>query len=316
MAHSWEKHNDVDVSKYKIANAENVLEIRSEIGGQQFLIENCKNSAILLLDHSATVTVDDCTNCLIVIGPCAGSVFLRDSNDCTVWAVCQQFRTRDCNTLTLALHCATQPIIENSRPITFHPIYLDFPLISEQMLNARLSPFSNNANSVHDFTPDKYVPNYKHSTKALLPKPPLSLLLPSKDQLSFEANTSFFVVSPPSEDDSQLSILYSTQRDGELIEIFFQRCLSMLSLVRREAILCVGTRDVLATRADLENCLDTCPEFNSGHLVAVYLCCSSTKAIQLIDEIVGGDQWRIVPHSFQETFRKNVDRLNLTSLSV
>ena len=39
------------------------------IDGQQFVIQNCKNSRIFLLDHIGTVTVDDCVGCSIIIGP-------------------------------------------------------------------------------------------------------------------------------------------------------------------------------------------------------------------------------------------------------
>ena len=43
-----------------------------EIKGEQFLIQNCKNCTILLFDHSATVTIDDCVDCIIFVGPCKG----------------------------------------------------------------------------------------------------------------------------------------------------------------------------------------------------------------------------------------------------
>ena len=39
------------------------------ISGQQFQIKNCNNSHIYLFDWSNTVTVDDCINCKIFIGP-------------------------------------------------------------------------------------------------------------------------------------------------------------------------------------------------------------------------------------------------------
>ena len=43
----------------------------SSIRGQQFIIEECENCTIYLLDHSATVSIDDCTNCRVSDMHCA-----------------------------------------------------------------------------------------------------------------------------------------------------------------------------------------------------------------------------------------------------
>ena len=37
--------------------------------GEQFVIQNCENSNIYLFDHINTVTIDDCKNCKLFIGP-------------------------------------------------------------------------------------------------------------------------------------------------------------------------------------------------------------------------------------------------------
>ena len=37
--------------------------------GEQFVIQNCENSNIYLFDHINTVTIDDCKNCKMFIGP-------------------------------------------------------------------------------------------------------------------------------------------------------------------------------------------------------------------------------------------------------
>lgn len=37
----------------------------SSINGQQFIIEECENCTIYLLDHSATVSIDECKNCRV-----------------------------------------------------------------------------------------------------------------------------------------------------------------------------------------------------------------------------------------------------------
>ena len=37
--------------------------------GQQFIIKNCENCSIYLFDHINTVSIDDCKNCKIMLGP-------------------------------------------------------------------------------------------------------------------------------------------------------------------------------------------------------------------------------------------------------
>lgn len=43
-----------------------------EINGEQFIIQNCKNSTICLFDFSNTVLIDDCHDCTIFVGPIIG----------------------------------------------------------------------------------------------------------------------------------------------------------------------------------------------------------------------------------------------------
>ncbi|KAK5969457.1 Retinitis pigmentosa 2 (X-linked recessive) [Trichostrongylus colubriformis] len=130
-------------------------------------IESCKSCNLLVLEHTSTITVDDCSDCLIVLAPCAGSVFLRDCQSCTVLVACQQLRTRDCRTLRIALHCATQPIIEETSNAVFHPLVLHYDSFTDDLVNARLSPFSSHSSSVHDFTPEKGSLHYRISNDAL-----------------------------------------------------------------------------------------------------------------------------------------------------
>ena len=47
------------------------------------------------------------------------SIFIRDSTNCVLATICQQFRTRDCRDMHVYLTCASQPIIESSHNIKF-----------------------------------------------------------------------------------------------------------------------------------------------------------------------------------------------------
>ena len=46
-----------------------VVKSEGSIDGQQFIVQNCQNSTIFILDYSDTITVDNCSECKIVIGP-------------------------------------------------------------------------------------------------------------------------------------------------------------------------------------------------------------------------------------------------------
>lgn len=39
------------------------------ICGQQFVVRNCHDVNVYVLDHAGSVTVDDCQGCTIVLGP-------------------------------------------------------------------------------------------------------------------------------------------------------------------------------------------------------------------------------------------------------
>lgn len=67
--------------------------------------------------------------------------------------MCQQYRTRDCKRITTFLSCATQPIIESSVNMKFGCISVAYNVLEDQLKAANVSPFVNNWNNVHDFTP-------------------------------------------------------------------------------------------------------------------------------------------------------------------
>ncbi|KAG8257383.1 Protein Xrp2 [Homalodisca vitripennis] len=154
--YSWDqRRQNIDPKDFTVENTENteVWKLPRSINGQQFVIRNCKNASIYLLDHINTLTIDDCSDCKFIIGPVKGSVFLRDCNDCTCLVACGQYRMRDCHNVNVFLCCPTQPIIESSRRIHFGCYQLYYDQLEEQFRSAELSVFNNNWSNVHDFTP-------------------------------------------------------------------------------------------------------------------------------------------------------------------
>ncbi|XP_078739894.1 protein XRP2 [Lampetra fluviatilis] len=153
--YSWDKREKVDLQRFVVTGLSGTAVGRApgSVCGQQLVVAACSDCRIVVLDHSATVTVDDCVRCRLVLGPVKGSVFLRDCEDCEVLVACQQFRTRDCRGLSIFLCCSTQPVIEASTALKFGCYQFYYPELASQFRDAELSIFNNNWSSVHDFTP-------------------------------------------------------------------------------------------------------------------------------------------------------------------
>ncbi|XP_008327583.1 protein XRP2 [Cynoglossus semilaevis] len=153
--YSWDKREKVDPKDFMLTGLRDVTvgRLPGKLNGQQFVIQECENCDIYVLDHSAAVTVDDCVNCRIVLGPVKGSIFFRDCKDIRCVVACQQFRTRDCKKMDVFLSCATQPIIESSTGMKFGCFQFFYPELAFHFKDAGLSIFNNNWSNVHDFTP-------------------------------------------------------------------------------------------------------------------------------------------------------------------
>lgn len=126
------------------------------VRGQQFVIEDCTDCDIYVLDHSAAVNIDACVGCRIVLGPCESSVFVRDCRGCSLVLAAQQLRTRDCHDCQLLLHCSTQPIIESSSGLQLGCYAYHYPELRAQFEAARLPCWTNRWSDVHDFTPPEH----------------------------------------------------------------------------------------------------------------------------------------------------------------
>ena len=123
-----------------------------QIAGQAFALEELSHCDVFLLDHSAAVTIDQCTDCRFFIGPCESSVFLRDCRGCSVVVAAQQLRLRDCHELQLLLYVsASQPVMEASDGVRLSSFSFSYPQLSAQFHAAGLHPFNSQWSNVHDF---------------------------------------------------------------------------------------------------------------------------------------------------------------------
>lgn len=128
---------------------------RHRIGGQQFIVDNLKSCKLRVFDHCQQVTIDDCEDCDIVLGPCEDSVFVRDCSNCTVHVVAQQLRVRGCVDCTFFLWVPTDPVIESSHGLRIGQWHVAYPGLTAHMAHAKLNPEDvNKWSQVYDFTPD------------------------------------------------------------------------------------------------------------------------------------------------------------------
>ncbi|XP_046388765.1 protein XRP2-like [Ischnura elegans] len=153
--YSWDKSRKLNLEDYSFHDLVNEVtgKLPGTVDGQQFTIQNCSNSTLYVFDHMNTVTIDECSECKFVLGPVKESVFIRDCKNCVCVVSSGQFRTRDCSNVDIYLCCPTQPIIEASINMRFNCLQFNYISFSDHLKKARLSPFNNIWNCVHDFTP-------------------------------------------------------------------------------------------------------------------------------------------------------------------
>ncbi|KAG7390621.1 hypothetical protein PHYBOEH_006961 [Phytophthora boehmeriae] len=165
-----------------IQTASFLAKLPGSINGQQFLIEDCHNCDIFLLDHCTSVQIDACVNCRIVVGPCESSVFLRDCKRCTLVCAVQQFRARDCEDVDVYLYSATEPIIETSSCMKFACFPLTYFSLQQQFQQAKFTPWNNHWSEIYNFTPD-------HGQWKPLPtqpsESPLAAKMPMEENVAF-----------------------------------------------------------------------------------------------------------------------------------
>ena len=145
----------LDPKDFMCQKLENAVVIKppGSINGQQFIIEDCKNCDIFVLDHCDSVNVDACTGCRVFVGPCNGSVFLRECVDCKWVVACQQLRTRDCKSNDILLYIgAGQPVIEASTDMRFGCFQASYFSLRAQFAAAKLGLWNSEWSDVFDFS--------------------------------------------------------------------------------------------------------------------------------------------------------------------
>ena len=142
-----------------------------EVRGQSCELSELRECTVLVLDWSAQVTLDDCHDCHVLIGPVDGSLFVRNSSKLKVTAACRQLRLRDCVDCTLSLF-AHSAAIEACDRIVFGAWNGAYAGLAAHFAAAKLEPGGRNRyDRVHDFNADD-------DAKAAAPRAPRWSLQP------------------------------------------------------------------------------------------------------------------------------------------
>jgi protein XRP2 len=158
--YTFGKTKGLNPKDYMIVNLTGACVVRSHIGGQQFIIEDCKDCIIFILDHIASLTIDNCTNVRIISGPVNSSIFVRNCIDCKFSLSSKQLRLRECENCDFFIYTTTGPIIESSKNIGFSCSTLNYFSISAHFKSADLNIWLNSWFDVYDFTENQYSLNY------------------------------------------------------------------------------------------------------------------------------------------------------------
>ena len=142
-----------------------------DVRGQSCELSELRECTVLVLDWSAQVTLDDCHDCQVLIGPVDGSLFVRNSSKLRVTAACRQLRLRDCVDCTLSLF-AHSAAIEACDRIVFGAWNGAYAGLAAHAAAAKLEPGGRNRyDRVHDFNADD-------DAKAAAPRAPRWSLQP------------------------------------------------------------------------------------------------------------------------------------------
>ena len=101
-------------------SSQRVERLPGELKGSDLVVEKVSGCSVLVCDRVPQAQIDDVHHgSEILVGPCDGSVFVRDCSDCTIKAACAQLRATSCANVRFELFCQTPPSIESCSSLVF-----------------------------------------------------------------------------------------------------------------------------------------------------------------------------------------------------
>jgi protein XRP2 len=152
--------------KNKVDEPEPLMKLPGSIEGQMFDIADCKNSTLLVLDHTEQVQIDQVSDCKIFLAACASSIFIRNCTNCTFYTSCRQLRLREVVNCTFYIYSMAEVHIEYSNGLRFAPFNGGYPDHAKHLAAANLDLSHNLWYDIYDHND----PGKTHANWSLLPE--------------------------------------------------------------------------------------------------------------------------------------------------
>lgn len=136
---------------------------RSESSGKDIQLINLTNCKVFIKGRPCSVSVFQCTNSEINIGPVDSSVFINSCSECSFQIMCHQLRIHQSRNCQFNVHLTSRGIIEDSTGLVFTPFSWSYSGFDEDLQLTSLDVSSNNWDAIDDFdwlVADKPSPNW------------------------------------------------------------------------------------------------------------------------------------------------------------
>lgn len=120
------------------------------IDGQMFDIINCEGVQMVVMDNTEQIQIDNVKNCRIFLGASASTIFVRNCEDCVIFAACRQLRIRECANCDFYSYSLGEIHIELSNSLRFGPFNGGYPEQARHLQTSGLLPLQNLWDNVYD----------------------------------------------------------------------------------------------------------------------------------------------------------------------
>ncbi|KAJ2889944.1 hypothetical protein GGI21_006368, partial [Coemansia aciculifera] len=139
-----------------VADSLSLLGSESTHGPTDCELRDISNCIIDLRPISHSLRALNChriQNSVIISGPFAGSVTVRDSSSCALVLGARQFRLENSQSVSVFLYCTSHPIIEKSSGVRFapYPVELQSSRVEQEFSTSQLALQPNSFDQVDDF---------------------------------------------------------------------------------------------------------------------------------------------------------------------
>lgn len=145
-----ESSHRIDWTVQNQKNQEIVL-TAAETNDKDITISTVDSCLIIIFGHPGSLQLSALTNCVILCGPIARSLFADNCTNCKFAFGCQQLRLHSSQHCDLYMHVTSRAIIEDCNHINVAPFNYTYDNIDDDFVKAGLDLNKNNWENVADF---------------------------------------------------------------------------------------------------------------------------------------------------------------------